>query len=448
MAGEVEAAAIVNNNDADENEPYPEYLELDETVLRRMQSNDPSIASLCISDHTSVAMFSLEGVGRIIGDSTVLRRLRIYHHQSWEIRSGSGLQSRTGWYEELYRGIPRNRSIEVFNLYGAPSSQISELKPDSIFQPLIPFFKHNSNLRCIDVGCIRTTNAAVWRSFSSALSRPNKLKRLSVTESSLGDAAVISLAESVVKYSTLKSLYVNNNLYITLAGWQKISRSLRQSTTLEELGIEECGIDDDSASAIVNGLTGNSSLTEIGISDNPISTEWWESNFHILLSAVPSLEKLELTSLLREDLDEIDLEDMIDWTDLACTLCDSSSVDNIYSSNHTFRSMIILELEDHDEIDGLPPNEIASLLLMNSSENKHEVARAKILKYYFAEGSANNLHAFSHMPLTSMPFALEWIGRCGNELSLMYNVARQLPTLFEATSHESKCSGAKRGRSE
>ena len=556
MAGEVEAAAIIinnnnTNNDADENEPYPTYQTLDGIVFRRI---DPSVASLSIDD-SYVAVCSLDGeeLGRVIGDSTVLRRLQIcQYHRNFSYRQ-------PGWYEELFRGISRNRSIEVFELSVHPV-----LNPDfDFFQVLNPFFRNNSKLACIrvsstwnkslvsalrecdrnsqlecielspefktdyeveavwylealhdiqklveldlrdvrrtgsklraalanllnasqihtlsfgrlDVECIAILSHALTKKnntltslrfepdgltttdlipFSRALSHPMcRLENLGLDleRASFGDEMVPLLGGDLMMTKTLKSLsfYGRSSIAITLTGWQYFSRCLSKITTLEELSLFECGIDDDSASAIVNGLIGNSSLNEIDMCNNPISIAWWESNFSMLLNCVPSLEELKLTATdVRLDDEELVVDDIMDWTDLLLTLCDSSSIDGIYSSNHTFRSIDIFESTNH-EINGLPPDEIASLLLMNSSENKHEVARAKILKYYFAEGSANTLHAFSHMPLTSMPFALEWIGRCGNEISLMYNVARQLPTLFDATSHKSKCSGAERGRSE
>jgi hypothetical protein len=69
---------------------------------------------------------------------------------------------------------------------------------------------------------------------------------------------------------------------------------------------------------------------------------------------------------------------------------------------------------------------------MNQNENKAEVARQKILQHHFLEGNAN-MHAFARFPETSMPFAMEWIGRNRDGRTLMYNFAKEFPTLFDIT---------------
>jgi hypothetical protein len=77
---------------------------------------------------------------------------------------------------------------------------------------------------------------------------------------------------------------------------------------------------------------------------------------------------------------------------------------------------------------------------MNANEDKAEVARQKIMKQHFPVVVTEevNMLVFARMPETVMPFAIEWIGRTDLGLSLMYNVARGLPTLFDTRSRKSK----------
>lgn len=122
------------------------------------------------------------------------------------------------------------------------------------------------------------------------------------------------------------------------------------------------------------------------------------------------------------DLDSNDaITDMI-WKDIANVLCDKTSIGSIYSSNHTLQELCISHLTF--------PEEVVSLLAMNQNEDKSEVARQKILKHHFL-ARGNNANVFSRMPETMMPFPMEWIGRNRLGFSLMYNVVRDNPTLFD-----------------
>ena len=76
------------------------------------------------------------------------------------------------------------------------------------------------------------------------------------------------------------------------------------------------------------------------------------------------------------------------------------------------------------------PSDIAQLLEMNKTEDKAKVARQKIIKYHFF-GEGKDIHVFSRMPSTTLPIAIEWIGRNRTEFTLMYEVVRVIPALFE-----------------
>ena len=80
---------------------------------------------------------------------------------------------------------------------------------------------------------------------------------------------------------------------------------------------------------------------------------------------------------------------------------------------------------------------------MNQNEDKSEVARKKILKYYFSVGG-DKASAFAQMSEKVMPFALEWIGRTVSGFSLMYNVVRGNPTLFDMTHVQQHLRASKR----
>ncbi len=188
---------------------------------------------------------------------------------------------------------------------------------------------------------------------------------------------------------------------------------------LEEIDLSVCE-DEHCVFALVNALKGNSSLKRLVTAYTEITGAGWSCIFHTLLSLVSSLEEIEITEEVIFWLEEIDR------TGFSRGLCNDWSIKTTHSSNHTFHAIVG---HDGDTYDDCFPEEILTLLLMNrNGKNKSEVARQEILKCHFC---AENVHEFICMSLTSMPFAIEWIGRNNTELSLMYNVVRELPTLFD-----------------
>lgn len=504
---------------------------LDQALISRLERNDPSVDCLNIS-HRNIGV--VRGVGRVIGGNTMLRHLSI------DIISHSSDKRIHCWYDELFRGLACNRSIESFTLHGPAWDW-------DIFHILTPFLEHNCNLRYMELGWLHTS---LVQSFASILSKSNKtcqqvqyfslqdnsssdesiatllnslrnlpnlielylgincleqmgcialanllnshrskvrfldiedkisnecaiilsnvlatnnkltefslslneltteswrtvfkvfsyptcsLERLCLHSNLFKDDDITSLGDALADNRTLKYLDLGFNTLLTSAGWRGFSKCLRnRNSALEELDLSLCGIDDDGAAAIVNALVGNLTLTKLGLEDIPqISSAGWKFIFIVLLNNVLSLEDLLTThergGTYSSDNDWIDWMENMDWTIISRALCDHSSINATYSSNHAFHT---IRGNKGKTLDGLLPDEILFLLIMNRNENnKTEVARQKILKSHFHERNTN-IQELTCMPLMIMPFAIEWIGRCSRGFSLMYNFVRQLPSLF------------------
>mmetsp|Transcript_15336 Transcript_15336/g.23789 ORF Transcript_15336/g.23789 Transcript_15336/m.23789 type:complete len:119 (+) Transcript_15336:721-1077(+) len=101
------------------------------------------------------------------------------------------------------------------------------------------------------------------------------------------------------------------------------------------------------------------------------------------------------------------------------TLCDRTSVDSIFSSNHT---LCVIE-------PSYPHSAIKLLLKMNENSDKVEVARQKIIKYYFFED--NNLHELGRMDLGLLPRVLEHVDKY--EPARLYEIVRLIPSLVHTT---------------
>ncbi len=79
-----------------------------------------------------------DGTGSAIGDSNVLRMLKVWRYDP-------GIH----WLDEFCFGQQHNRSIECLMLRFDVSPLPSER--DRVFQIIAPFFERNRKLRCIDI---------------------------------------------------------------------------------------------------------------------------------------------------------------------------------------------------------------------------------------------------------------------------------------------------------
>ena len=256
-------------------------------------------------------------------------------------------------------------------------------------------------------------NVTSWRTCFPAIFSPHtcSVKRLVLIETNLTDDDVICLGTALIGNKTLKLLTLVDNASITLVGWQGLMQGLRNhSSVLEHLSVDECNIDADGGRMIVTALAENSSLKELTMFQNNLTT--------------------------------------VIWDDFYWVLCDESSIQSTYSSNHTLERIWLRPWLHHDDD---VPDYILRLLKMNRNEDKAQVARQKILENYFYEGgnvrdNAYQISVFAQMSKALMPFALEWIGNDDIGFSLMYKVVRGIPTLFGIGHGQQQRAGAKKRR--
>ena len=289
--------------------------------------------------------------------------------------------------------------------------------------------KINSTVEIIELSGNENASAFGWHScFSNMFHGPTcSIRRLTLLESELTDAAVSFLFHSLVGNKTLELLDLYGNESITSVGWQEMANRLSgpDAPVVEHINLGECNIDDASAHMIVAALAFNTSLKELVI---------YQRGYEDI---TPSL-----------------------WDELYWVLCDETSIDSTYSSNHTF-GRIWTRPRGYSDCD--MPEYIFPLLRMNRIEDKSHVARLKILKFHFYEGgddsdTAYQIGVFAQMPEIMMPFALEWIGReifaglhilenRNHAFSLMYRVVRGIPTLFDiGRVQQQRAGGTKRRR--
>ena len=118
------------------------------------------------------------------------------------------------------------------------------------------------------------------------------------------------------------------------------------------------------------------------------------------------------------------------WEALSNVLCNKSSIDATYQSNHTLEKFTGSAGENI-------PFGTASLLNMNRNPNKFEVARQKIIESHFLTGR-QDAQIFLDMDLNAMPIAIAWMCRDDIGFLPLYEFLRKMPSLFELGQAQSK----------
>eukprot|EP00571_Detonula_confervacea_P006377 CAMPEP_0172324414 /NCGR_PEP_ID=MMETSP1058-20130122/51331_1 /TAXON_ID=83371 /ORGANISM="Detonula confervacea, Strain CCMP 353" /LENGTH=594 /DNA_ID=CAMNT_0013040689 /DNA_START=8 /DNA_END=1792 /DNA_ORIENTATION=+ len=299
------------------------------------------------------------------------------------------------------------------------------------------------------------------RAFSLCWQNPQStLKRLDLIRSGIDDEGATALGNSLANQSTLRTLNIGWNKSITSLGWREFASCLRNpNSSLEKLSIAGNNIDDEGAAAVANALANNTVLKALNASDNGSAGAEWRSLSACLQNPTSALENLDLRQNNIDERAVIDFADalahntslntlLIDdnpglttrsWAALSNTLCNKSSIERTYLSNHALRTVIpILSAIDLS-------SDLVALLHLNENSNKTEVARQKIMKHHFPHDGTNHtdIQVFIDMEMIVLPCAIAWIGRDDVGRSLLYHLLQSAPSLFDFDS-KAKARGSKR----
>lgn len=303
--------------------------------------------------------------------------------------------------------------------------------------------------------------------------------KLDISHNKVGNEGATALGNLLSNMSTLKILNIrsmpsqNHTNDITPQGWQTLFTTLQESNLdLVKMDVSFNNIDDDGLQLLIRFASRMSSLKHLYLGNNQVAlTSWYAPPG--LLSPNFVLETLDLSSsnlnddtvvaltsalannnnntLKRLDLDYITDEDDNElitdrgWEAISTLLCNKTSIMDTYNSNHTLQYL-----------GEYIPDDIESYLKLNRNKDKLEVARQKILQTHFStKDDDSKIQELLDMELEVIPTAIAWIGRslpigwCGKSvsgLSLLYNLMRRLPDLFDSDVHTVKESLSKRMR--
>lgn len=176
------------------------------------------------------------------------------------------------------------------------------------------------------------------------------------------------------------------------------------SSALETLSFEKTFIGDDDLEVLADALVGNNVLK------------------HLDLIGGEQLEPHEPANEFTE----------LGWGYLARSLCDTSSINQTYLSNHTLvRVYPPNDPPEGNEISPLPPAKVLELLTMNSDSNKKRVATKKILSYH---REFDMEPFFEWEDFEVLPCVVKWFDDAkesmGDDMELMIDT-RKLDSIFQ-----------------
>lgn len=299
------------------------------------------------------------------------------------------------------------------------------------------------------------------------LSRSNSLvEELHLSDNNITVLGGISLVEELSKNTSLKVLDVygavsptyNNTFVLSSTGWDMFFDFLGQSCSpLHTLNLGGNTIGDEQITSLVDAINALGSLRDLNLRNTCISSTGWVKFFNLRRpgSVLETLEKLNTMSLI--DGDKLNDEAMVAFANalrgntsfkvldyrsygvteevgyaaLSKALCDKSSIESICNSNHTLIGGLRLQ--------NIPIHK--ALIQLNKGENKNEVIRQKVFRYYYSE--SNNLHEIVNMEDELLPHLLSAIAKDSSEIQLMYRVVKIMPSLFDT---EQKSLSGKRKR--
>ena len=384
---------------------YSHHPHFGEELLQILEQNDdPSLKTLEITGGETLSYldFDWEKRGGAFANNRHLRHLYIELDHRGDAARDHNIKA-------FYRALASNRSITNLSIH---NSLIDDDARNMFEELLTPFFYENDTIRSFSFifGGDGSMDSTISPSLISVLASNKKtLRCISVVSGGMGHMARV--IDEIATHENMKELTLNfcdNDDINEEKEWCTAVGNLLQYplSKLKNLNLEDTPtIRDEGLIIIGRALSSNTTLKRINGLDQAHATP-------------------------------------TGWDALANALCDNTSIESIYNSNHTLQEInftkrpnaldvsddeIVQEIRQHAAIRSkFDPY----LELNNSGDNKTEVARRKIIQYYFDNGNSN-IQEIVEMEVNELPYAISWSSRKEAGLSLLYHLLRSMPSLFE-----------------
>ncbi|KAL7454508.1 hypothetical protein ACHAWC_006126 [Mediolabrus comicus] len=291
----------------------------------------------------------------------------------------------------FFEGMTQNRSIEQLCIS-------TDIGSSASWSRLGNFFENNRNLSHFEVRAHLIGNESA-HNIASALGQMDHtfLRDLRIRDSGISDEGMAEIAAALGSQSQLERLFLDNNnmgrnsciaLGNTLSRWPASNR-------LKILYIDCNAIDDEGLQALVSGVMNCCSLKHLYLGDNPLITAAGLRYLTPLLqSESHSLDVLRVTRINWGDDGAMALAEglagndslvelrfrpstagmtSIGWSAFSRLLCDTSTINNTYLSNHTLTRV---GCKDYEET----PEDIQNYLRANNRLGRKDAAIYKILR--------------------------------------------------------------------
>ena len=368
-----------------------------EETLCRVEQNDDEVTELWIGypnidgEFLSSDAGDYSRLGAAIGNNTHLTKLWITLNDEDPLDTAN---------TEFFNGLKRNSSIKNLALHcrnhvGGIGHEILKV-----------YQKINNNLTCLSIYEAVLDNGGD-NVIIETLRWCRHLKMINLERNSITDEQLLPMIEAIKGHSMLEKLYLYGNR-IGNAGCHALATLLADiNYNILDLDLDGNQIGNDGANAIANSLANNTKLMKLDLEDNPIDA-----------SAVGIFCRV---------------------------LCNTSSVNDTYLSNHTLKELLLSDAQQ-----GQHANLLSSLLTLNSGINKSHVAIRKILKYHpnidmkpFFEWDADG-----EQTLKALPYVIDWFERAREavaggarydfeekKLTAIFKFAKAMPILFVPATH-------------
>ena len=426
-------------------------------VLRRLQRNDvdDEIPTLRIDDEPDddedeedwcyfpEGAYDMGWLGYFVGKSDHLQMLTIVPFTPTSRASARDV------IEPFFRGVSNNKSIHCIKF------DSMDMLGGEVFTMLGPFFKSNHNLINIDINSCDFGDEG-GRLFALAIGNctHGSLQKVQLENNNISEEGMVDIITALSMHPHLEYLDLDGN-GLRKDGCVALGTLLRCSATkLRKLFISHNEINDDGIEALVPALATCSRLESMNICESPsITTRGWQRFATILES--PNSNNLESISIASNNVDDeavatfanalannCRLKQLINpaistrgWLAFSKVLCNTSSVNTTFLSNHTLWYMGV-EVYENEET-------IGPLLHLNYRTNKNEVATIKILQNH----NDFDMLPFFEWEFKVLPMALSWLERASEyqmpegfepnieerKLSTIYQFVRGLPVLYVET---------------
>jgi len=369
-------------------------------TLRKAETNNSNLTTLILREENNIHNGSFHSnlgddyslLGEYIGNNTHLQTLMVEHNNTLALSVRE---------QDFFEGLIRNSSINELSLH---------YNDNEVWRSILEVYKQNNNLTRLHIDSITCNDHLI----SDTVSCCTNLREISLWMCYMTNEQLLQMVEAIRGHAYLEilKLYGNN---IGNAGCDIIATLLADpSCNLHTLRLINERISNEGMIVLVNSLVNNIKLRKINLDRNLVN----------------NINEVEDTTISR-------------------LLCNTSNINSIYASNHTFDTLVPLGR--------LHPSErLQFLFTLNRSTNKDwctnkDVAIKKILKYhpninmepYF------DWNSDGEWTLKALPYVVDWFDRAREivclddydyqadekKFSAIYQFARSMPLMIVPLSH-------------